>query len=100
MPNITWTKDDKEIVRNMGKVVFKKWAIILEDLTTQDKGDYTCKLCNKHGCINHKFRLEVTGENLFSSILRTFLKKQILEKIELNFSFKNDRLPNNKLHKK
>lgn len=98
MPNITWTKDDKEIVRNMGKVLFKKWAIILEDLTTQDKGHYTCKLCNKHGCIKHTFRLEVTGS--FSLNLRTVLKKQILKKIEYNFSFKNDRLLNNKFHKK
>lgn len=67
MPNITWTKDDNEIVRNMGKVQIKKWAIILEDLTPKDKGQYTCKLCNIHGCIAHTTQLEVTGDlNFFS----------------------------------
>lgn len=62
MPNVTWTKDDNEIVRNMGKVQIKKWAIILEDLTPKDKGQYTCKLCNIHGCIAHTTQLEVTGD--------------------------------------
>lgn len=65
MPNITWTKDSNEIARKMGKVQFRKWAIILEDLTPKDTGFYTCKLCNAHGCIDHTTRLEVIGKQYY-----------------------------------
>lgn len=61
-PNITWTKDSNEIVRNNGKVQIRKWAIILEDLTPKDSGNYTCKLCNIHGCIEHTTHLQVLGK--------------------------------------
>ncbi|XP_031618844.1 fibroblast growth factor receptor 3-like isoform X2 [Contarinia nasturtii] len=74
-PNITWTKNNEEIVRHMGTVQYKKWAIILEDLTPKDAGDYTCKLCNIHGCIDHTTKLLV--EDRFSSSLY-FIKEQIV----------------------
>lgn len=45
----------------MGKVITRKWAIILEDLTTKDSGPYTCKLCNINGCISHTTILKVEG---------------------------------------
>lgn len=60
-PNITWTKDGGEINRNVGKVTFRKWAIVLEDLVPKDSGHYTCELCNVFGCIKHRTRLDVKG---------------------------------------
>lgn len=62
MPNITWTKNSKEIVRRMGKAIIRKWAIFLEDLTPNDSGAYTCNLCNTHGCIEHTTNLLVEGK--------------------------------------
>ncbi|XP_055299555.1 fibroblast growth factor receptor homolog 1-like isoform X3 [Sitodiplosis mosellana] len=58
-PNITWTKDSNQLMRTNGKVQFRKWAIILEDLTPKDTGHYTCKVCNIHGCIEHSTHVEV-----------------------------------------
>lgn len=60
-PNITWTKDGGEINRIVGKVLFQKWAIVLEDLTPRDSGTYTCTVCNINGCIEHKTTLKVQG---------------------------------------
>lgn len=40
----------------------RKWAIIVEDLTQDDIGIYTCKICNIHGCIDHSTKLDVTGK--------------------------------------
>lgn len=60
-PTIEWTKDGSPIDRKMGQVLFKKWAITLEDLITDDSGSYMCRLCNPHGCINFTSKLEVKG---------------------------------------
>ncbi|XP_031617261.1 fibroblast growth factor receptor homolog 1-like isoform X2 [Contarinia nasturtii] len=73
-PNITWTKNNEEIVRHMGTVQYKKWAIILEDLTTKDAGDYTCKLCNIHGCIDHTTKLLVEDRVKHKPILSEILQ--------------------------
>lgn len=61
-PNITWTKGNGPINRSVGKVFMKKWSIVLEDLVPKDSGDYTCKVCNHFGCIEHTYRLIVTGK--------------------------------------
>lgn len=61
-PSIRWTKDEAEIVRTHGQAVYRKWAIILEDLTQKDSGAYTCKVCNLHGCVNHTTQLRVQGK--------------------------------------
>uniref|UniRef100_A0A8D8VDX5 receptor protein-tyrosine kinase n=1 Tax=Cacopsylla melanoneura TaxID=428564 RepID=A0A8D8VDX5_9HEMI len=58
-PNITWTKDDKAIERHLGDVKYKKWAIVLEDLTTEDQGLYKCDVCNSEGCINFTFNVGI-----------------------------------------
>ncbi|XP_073831739.1 fibroblast growth factor receptor homolog 2-like [Musca autumnalis] len=52
-PNITWTLNDAPIERHNGKGAYKKWSIAIEDAVTQDSGDYKCKICNVHGCIEH-----------------------------------------------
>lgn len=64
MPNITWTKDGAPILRSMGEVTYRKWAIILEDLVPKDSGHYTCFVCNIYGCVNYTTRLDVTGKLL------------------------------------
>lgn len=61
-PNITWTKDSNEIVRDNGEVKIRKWAMVLEDLIVKDTGNYTCKVCNTHGCIEHSTHLQVVGK--------------------------------------
>ncbi|XP_049276748.1 fibroblast growth factor receptor homolog 1-like isoform X1 [Anopheles funestus] len=58
-PNITWTKDRREIERTMGQVKKVNWAIVLEDLVPQDSGFYTCIVCNRVGCIDFTTKLEV-----------------------------------------
>lgn len=60
-PTITWTKDDKPIIRNMGTVKNRQYAIVMEDLVTKDSGNYTCNVCNIHGCINYTIRMDVKG---------------------------------------
>ncbi|XP_055585021.1 fibroblast growth factor receptor homolog 1-like [Uranotaenia lowii] len=59
MPNITWTKDNEKIFRNMGVVKYAKWSIVLEDLVPKDSGAYTCNVCNSFGCISFTTKLEV-----------------------------------------
>ncbi|XP_045481773.1 fibroblast growth factor receptor homolog 1-like isoform X3 [Harmonia axyridis] len=60
-PNITWFKDGKPPSRTLGDVKFGPGhrALTLEDLVTQDTGKYTCKACNKLGCINFTYNLDV-----------------------------------------
>ncbi|XP_058060783.1 fibroblast growth factor receptor homolog 1-like [Anopheles bellator] len=58
-PNITWTKDGREIERTMGQAKKVNWAIVLEDLVPQDSGFYTCHVCNRVGCTNFTTKLEV-----------------------------------------
>uniref|UniRef100_A0A336M7H5 CSON012956 protein n=1 Tax=Culicoides sonorensis TaxID=179676 RepID=A0A336M7H5_CULSO len=58
-PNITWTKNGKEIERRMGKVKQTKYAITLEELVPDDSGLYKCEACNEYGCIDWTSKLEV-----------------------------------------
>ncbi|XP_049547802.1 fibroblast growth factor receptor homolog 1-like isoform X1 [Anopheles darlingi] len=58
-PNITWTKDGRDIERSMGQAKKVNWAIVLEDLVPDDSGFYTCHVCNRVGCVNYTTKLEV-----------------------------------------
>lgn len=58
-PNITWTRNDTEIERHIGKVTYKKWSIQMDDSITKDSGVYKCKICNIHGCIEHSTKLTI-----------------------------------------
>lgn len=61
--NITWTKDDEEIVRKLGHFRKGKWSITLEELISTDSGKYKCLICNDLGCIKHVFKFEVLGKS-------------------------------------
>lgn len=62
-PKWEWTKDYKKIERSLGKVIYNKMGITLEDLVPADNGNYTCHVCNNYGCVNHTTILEVNGKN-------------------------------------
>lgn len=63
-PNITWFKDGNTPSRTLGNLKYGQGHryLTLEDLVTQDAGKYTCKACNKLGCINFTYALDVVGE--------------------------------------
>lgn len=61
-PKWEWTKNGFPIDRKLGHVQYNKMAITLEDLIPADNGNYTCKVCNKHGCISFSSKVEVSGK--------------------------------------
>ncbi|XP_034235544.1 fibroblast growth factor receptor homolog 1-like isoform X2 [Thrips palmi] len=58
-PNVTWTKDGAPIQRQWGAVRVGNWSIVLEELVTEDSGNYTCTVCNALGCVEHSTKLDV-----------------------------------------
>ncbi|XP_055852756.1 fibroblast growth factor receptor homolog 1-like isoform X2 [Episyrphus balteatus] len=77
-PNITWTKNEKPISRSMGKVVYKKWGIQMEDSIPEDSGNYTCLVCNIHGCTEHTTRLYIQDRVNHKPIILTPLSNLTL----------------------
>nr|CAD7259589.1 unnamed protein product [Timema shepardi] len=68
-PNITWYKNGKELNRAAGMVHYNRWSIMLEDLMTQDSGNYTCLVCNDVGCIDFSFQLMILDKLLILYVL-------------------------------
>lgn len=62
MPNITWLKDDEEPKRQLGDLKIHNWGLTMEDVVTSDSGRYTCIVCNKLGCINFTYVVDVIGK--------------------------------------
>ncbi|KAJ8918715.1 hypothetical protein NQ315_015035 [Exocentrus adspersus] len=61
-PNITWYRDDKSPPkRELGDIKTNHWSLVLEDSVPNDKGNYTCVVCNVVGCINFTFVVDVVG---------------------------------------
>jgi hypothetical protein len=58
-PNITWYKNGSLPKRQLGEIRYQHWALILEDVVTDDTGNYTCIVCNELGCINYTYNVEV-----------------------------------------
>ncbi|XP_050314292.1 fibroblast growth factor receptor homolog 1-like isoform X1 [Anthonomus grandis grandis] len=58
-PNITWYKDGKVPKSPYGEYKKSHWSLTLEDLVTEDKGNYTCIVCNEVGCIDFTYRVDV-----------------------------------------
>lgn len=68
-PNITWTRNNTEIERHIGKVTYKKWSIRMDDAITKDSGVYKCTVCNALGCIEHSTNVTVIDRLRFSPII-------------------------------
>lgn len=62
LPNVTWTKDGKEISRRYGTVQYSRWSISFEDAVVDDSGNYTCIVCNEEGCIHYTFTIDIIGK--------------------------------------
>ncbi|XP_037952597.1 fibroblast growth factor receptor homolog 1-like [Teleopsis dalmanni] len=57
-PNITWTRNKTISLRSFqGRIKRNKWSIIIEDLVPDDSAEYSCKVCNSLGCIEHITKL-------------------------------------------
>lgn len=69
-PNITWYKNAQPLKRSFAAIRYQRWKIILEDLNSDDSGNYTCEVCNEIGCINFTYSLDVLGK--FSSFITIF----------------------------
>lgn len=50
-PNITWYREDQSPPkRGLGDIKTNNWSLTLEDSVPNDKGNYTCVVCNIVGC--------------------------------------------------
>ncbi|KAL0269848.1 UNVERIFIED_CONTAM: hypothetical protein PYX00_007446 [Menopon gallinae] len=58
-PNITWTKYGAPPSRQIGRIKYSRWSIVLEDVVTSDSGNYTCLVCNSEGCIDYTFDVDI-----------------------------------------
>ncbi|XP_037049636.1 fibroblast growth factor receptor homolog 1-like [Bradysia coprophila] len=65
-PIITWTKDS-DVIDRIGEVKTRGWTLVLKDLSSDDSGDYTCELCNMHGCISHTTHVLVEGDEIVAN---------------------------------
>lgn len=64
-PNITWSKNGEPIGHDdQEELQVRPWAIVLEGLVPYDAGQYTCYVCNEHGCIYFTTELEVKGKKM------------------------------------
>uniref|UniRef100_A0A6P7FPV5 Fibroblast growth factor receptor n=1 Tax=Diabrotica virgifera virgifera TaxID=50390 RepID=A0A6P7FPV5_DIAVI len=74
-PNITWYRDDKSPpTRKLGDIKINHFSLTLEDLVPNDKGNYTCLVCNIIGCINFTFAVDVVERYHNTPILTTGLE--------------------------
>nr|XP_023017922.1 fibroblast growth factor receptor homolog 1-like isoform X2 [Leptinotarsa decemlineata] len=59
-PNITWfSKNKTPPSRTMGDIKTSHWSLTLEESTLDDKGNYTCLVCNIVGCIDFTFVVDI-----------------------------------------
>ncbi|XP_026675993.1 uncharacterized protein LOC103524924 [Diaphorina citri] len=50
----------KPIIRTFDLVIhYNRWSIRLEDLITEDSGNYMCLVCNSLGCIDFTFKVDI-----------------------------------------
>ncbi|XP_018565011.1 fibroblast growth factor receptor homolog 1-like isoform X2 [Anoplophora glabripennis] len=87
-PNITWYRDDQSPPRReLGEIKFNHWSLTLEDSVTNDKGNYTCVVCNVVGCINFTFIVDVVERYHSKPILTTELENTTVS-VGANLSMK------------
>ncbi|CAH2235693.1 jg18062 [Pararge aegeria aegeria] len=71
MPNITWYKNNgTPISRSFFKPSYGKWSMAIDELTKADNGNYTCKVCNELGCVEHTYTLHIQ-ERLYAKPVLT-----------------------------
>ncbi|XP_013392948.1 fibroblast growth factor receptor 2 isoform X2 [Lingula anatina] len=61
-PTTTWLRNNQKFDHNsrqIGGVTIRKFQLMLNDLTTDDIGNYTCIVSNSLGSINHTFTLDI-----------------------------------------
>ncbi|KAF5275343.1 hypothetical protein FQR65_LT04171 [Abscondita terminalis] len=86
-PNITWTKNFQEPTRHLGYIKYGPWSLTLEDLVTDDTGIYTCKVCNKLGCISHNYTLDVIERYPSKPYIKDGYPKNITTLVNTNATF-------------
>ncbi|XP_041368965.1 fibroblast growth factor receptor-like 1 [Gigantopelta aegis] len=57
-PHIIWFKDDM-LLEDVVDALRPHWILKLHNLQDADSGDYTCRVSNRLGSINHTYSLEV-----------------------------------------
>ncbi|XP_051963969.1 fibroblast growth factor receptor 1-A-like isoform X1 [Xyrauchen texanus] len=76
-PTLKWLKNGKEFKRDQRIGGFKvrehMWTIIMESVVPSDKGNYTCRVENKYGSINHTYQLDVVERSPHRPILQAGL---------------------------
>lgn len=96
-PNITWYRDDKSPpTRKLGDIKINHWSLTLEDLVPNDKGNYTCHVCNIVGCINFTFAVDVVERYHNTPILRAELENTTVvvgDNVRLSCEFLSDLHP-------
>ena len=63
-PNITWTHNNKNIERLVGKITYYNEFIEIDDVISEDSGIYKCTACNNLGCIEHSTSVVVSNRVL------------------------------------
>lgn len=95
-PNITWWKNGKNPERDLGTIKYSNWQIILEDLVVRDNANYTCKLCNVVGCVQHSTKLIIIETYHHSPLLHERPKNKTVvvgDSVNLTCNFISDLNP-------
>ncbi|VEN52700.1 unnamed protein product, partial [Callosobruchus maculatus] len=96
-PNITWYKDDiSPPKRGFGEIKTNHWSLTLEDSVPNDKGNYTCVVCNVVGCINFTFVVDIVERYHNTPILTTGLENSTItvgSNVSLECKFVSDLHP-------
>lgn len=61
--NITWYRNDEKLDdKDFENIKYTRWSLVIENAQIEDSGNYKCVICNNLGCIDHLFKVEITGK--------------------------------------